>query len=375
MAAPSETYVDPSIAANSGTGTIGDPYGDLQYALDTMTRDSTNGDRINIKSGTAEVLTGSLDFSTYGTPNRTSPLLLEGYDSTAGDGGIGGIDGNAGNFSIISSNPSFMGLKRLKLFNTGTAVVLSINRHMRVDECEITESSTGGVLGANDLTQVIRCYIHNIAGYGVQLMNDVTYCYFANGSTNKFTSAVVGTGTSVQAKVINCFFNLDNTSNAINVQFNIYNQNNSILSNAGTGYGILSYRIPQHIVNNLIEGFSGTGGVGISVSESDTFAHDNAIYDCATDISLAANCDVLPGQTNESLSASPFAKTGSLPTDFTSATFWSDLYAYFAPVDTGNVYSGYPTGSNQTKGAVGQPVGGGAGGGLLRVNMNGNVFG
>jgi hypothetical protein len=375
MAAPSETYVDPSIAANSGTGTIGDPYGDLQYALDTMTRDSTNGDRINIKSGTAEVLTGSLDFSTYGTPNRTSPLLLEGYDSTAGDGGIGGIDGNAGNFSIISSNPSFMGLKRLKLFNTGTAVVLSINRHMRVDECEITESSTGGVLGANDLTQVIRCYIHNIAGYGVQLMNDVTYCYFANGSTNKFTSAVVGSSTSVQAKVINCFFNLDNTSNAINVQFNIYNQNNSILSNAGTGYGIRSYRIPQHIVNNLIEGFSGTGGVGISVSESDTFAHDNAIYDCATDISLAANCDVLPGQTNESLSASPFAKTGSLPTDFTSATFWSDLYAYFAPVDTGNVYSGYPTGSNQTKGAVGQPVGGGAGGGLLRVNMNGNVFG
>ena len=57
-------YVDPSINANSGTGTIGDPFGDLQYALDTVTRDSTNGDQFNIKAGTAEVLTGTLDFST-----------------------------------------------------------------------------------------------------------------------------------------------------------------------------------------------------------------------------------------------------------------------------------------------------------------------
>ena len=111
MAAPSETYVDPSIAANSGTGTIGDPYGDLQYALDTMTRDSTNGDRINIKSGTAEVLTGTISLASYGPPRFDYYLVLEGYDSVAGDGGIGAIDGNAGNFTIFNSNymhPSFV---------------------------------------------------------------------------------------------------------------------------------------------------------------------------------------------------------------------------------------------------------------------------
>ena len=51
-----EVYVDPAINGNSGTGTLVDPYGDLQYALDTKARDSTNGDRFNIKAGTAEVL-------------------------------------------------------------------------------------------------------------------------------------------------------------------------------------------------------------------------------------------------------------------------------------------------------------------------------
>jgi hypothetical protein len=56
-----DIYVDPSINANTGTGTIGDPYGDLQYAI-TSTTQGTSGDQFNIKSGTAEVMAGSLTF-------------------------------------------------------------------------------------------------------------------------------------------------------------------------------------------------------------------------------------------------------------------------------------------------------------------------
>ena len=356
MAAPSETYVDPSIAANSGTGTIGDPYGDLQYALDTMTRDSTNGDRINIKSGTAEILTASIDFASYGTPSTTAPLLFEGYDSTAGDGGIGAIDGNAGNFPIINfSHPSYIHARKLKMFNTGTASILYLNRYFRIEECEITDGASGVLCLNGHRSHVVRCYFHDISGYGTYDVEVVSHCYFENGTTNNFTHAVYQDSSTPHQKVLNCFFNLSGSSNAITNLIDALNTNNSILSNSGTGYGINSTNLYNHILNNLIEGFSGVGGVGIKVTSADTFAHDNAIYDCATDISLAANCDVLPGQTNESLSASPFAKTGSLPTDFTSATFWSDVYKYFEPVDIGNVYSGYPAGSNQTKGAVGKP--------------------
>ena len=35
-----EVYVDPSIAGDSGVGTIGDPYGDLEYAIEQETFDT-----------------------------------------------------------------------------------------------------------------------------------------------------------------------------------------------------------------------------------------------------------------------------------------------------------------------------------------------
>ncbi len=118
--AQTQTYVDPSINANSGTGTVGDPYGDLQYALDTMTRDSTDGDQINIKAGTAEVLTGSLDFTTYGTPSSTAALSFSGYTSSENDGGIGSIDGD-GSYKIASL-PNYSMMKDLELFNSGSCL-------------------------------------------------------------------------------------------------------------------------------------------------------------------------------------------------------------------------------------------------------------
>jgi hypothetical protein len=361
MAAPSETYVDPSIAANSGTGTIGDPYGDLQYALDTMTRDSTNGDRINIKSGTAEVLTGAISLVSYGGTARNKRLIFEGYDSAAGDGGIGAIDGNNGNFSVCDSGNDLM-FKNLKLFNTGTAVVLSLNNYSQVSSCEITQSSTGGILFANSpgYCSVDSCYIHDIAGYGTRDVMRIYNCYYANGTTNKFTDAVSQTSGTFHHMINGCIFNLDGSSDACGSTASMMILNSSFLSSSGTGAGITASGV-HFYYNNLIEGFSGTGGKGIHIQQTDaaTVAY-NAFFDCETNIELATDCDVIYDDDNESLATTPFAKTGSLPTDFTSATFWSDLYAYFAPVDVGNVYSGFPTGTNQTKGAVGQPLGGGS---------------
>ncbi len=50
-----EIYVDPAIAADSGAGTEGSPYGDLEYAIEQETFDLTNGTRVNIKAGTDEL--------------------------------------------------------------------------------------------------------------------------------------------------------------------------------------------------------------------------------------------------------------------------------------------------------------------------------
>ena len=89
-------YVDPAINANSGTGTLGDPFGDLQYALNTITRNATDGDRINIKAGTAEVMAAAISLTTYGTPAQAAPLIFQGYTSAQGDGGIGEINNGGG---------------------------------------------------------------------------------------------------------------------------------------------------------------------------------------------------------------------------------------------------------------------------------------
>ncbi len=355
MAAPSETYVDPSIAANSGTGTIGDPYGDLQYALDTMTRDSTNGDRINIKSGTAEILTGTISLASYGTPGATAGLIFQGYDSVAGDGGIGVLDGNGGNFSCCTSTTAHFH-KHMRFTNTGSAACVKLGYYSKIVECEADNSTGGGIDCVPYYNSAIQCYVHNVGGNGIR--TEMAHgCYVAN-ETNKVTHAIL---LNTRGVALFNFISIDGSSNGITAQNPGNAFGNSVLSSAGTGYGIDALGGFNHtsMRNNLVEGFSGTGGKGFSMS-GDTWGLDySGAYNNTTNYSGAGD-DILIDD-NETLVASPFAKTGSLPTDFTSATFWDDVYAYFAPVDTGNVYSGFPVGSNQTKGAVGQPVGGGGG--------------
>ena len=360
MGAPSETYVDPSIAANSGTGTIGDPYGDLQYALDTMTRDSTNGDRINIKSGTAEVLTGSIDLTSYGTTSFTAPIIFSGYTSAAGDGGIGEIDGNA-TYSVVNNSAyENMFFINLRMGNCGSSDVLLLDRFVGAYNCEIYGTSGDGFRATGGYTDLIRCWIHNIGGRGVYSTTShyrIIGCYFSNDGGNSFTAAIQQSSVN-SVTVVNNFFNLDSTSEGIGVNnWGVATVLGNSLLTSGTGRAIFSNSLGSGpFINNLIEGFS-EGIDTLAAGGSNgvlPFALQNAFYDCTTDIS--SDREIVLSLDNESLVSSPFKKTGSLPTDFTSATFWDDVYAYFAPVDIGNVYSGFPAGANQTKGAVGQPV-------------------
>ena len=106
-----ELYVDPSIAADSGAGTIGDPYGDLEYCLEQEDYDLTNGIRVNIKAGTDEVVAAELSVAMASTaapgksvawvPTQAAPCVFQGYTTAAGDGGKGGISGG-GSVSIYS---------------------------------------------------------------------------------------------------------------------------------------------------------------------------------------------------------------------------------------------------------------------------------
>lgn len=344
MGAPTNHYVDPSIAADSGTGTSGDPYGDLQYALNQISRDATNGDQINIKSGTDEILASALSLTTYGTPGEFTPLIFRGYTSAANDGGVGGIDGNAGNFSILASG-SYVSFIDLHLHNTGSATIVNVAANSAVIGCEIDGSTGSGIVATSGVTGHPFIYgnnIHNCGGSGISAGGaNILGNYLANG-TNSFGSAIsLGNDFAiVEGNIIS----VGGSTNGIytNRRGHVI-RGNSILSAGGTGRGIwFDSAFAEYCAceNNLIEGFSGTGGYGIYIDAVPWMLSisGNAIYNCTTaynpsNLTSAGNSDVgIVLQANESLSASPFAKSGS-------DTF-ANRFTYFAPADTGNVHGG-----------------------------------
>jgi hypothetical protein len=76
---------------------------------------------------------------------------------------------------------------------------------------------------------------------------------------------------------------------------------------------------------------------------------NNSIFNCTAGIVSAAGYDRLFSRGNETLGATPFAKSGS--------NTWANRFAYYAPVNTGLVY-GDAVG-NVFRGAVQPPAGGG----------------
>ena len=264
-----ETYVDPAIAGASGAGTVGDPYGDLQHALDTMTRDSTNGDRINIKAGTDEILGAAIDLSTYGTPAVNVPLVFQGYTTAAGDGGIGGISG-AATYSIMAGSALFgVGFIDMHLHNTAGTLLLNAGNYWLFDNCEFDNTTTDCLRLTGFISYVNNCYFHNIGGFGIHAWNygvRITNCYFEDG-TNKFTAAIGDTNNVNGVKIESNIIKL--TSNGSGISWSsdhAYINNNTIYSSGGTGAGIVldaNVKFGATISSNYIEGFSGAGGRGV----------------------------------------------------------------------------------------------------------------
>jgi len=361
MSAPTNYYVDPSIAGNSGSGTSGDPYGDLQYALDSITRDATNGDQLNIIAGTAEYPTTTLSLATYGSPSFSAPLIFRGCTSTANDGGIGKIDGGAGNFTIFThGGVTGVHFIDLELCNTGTASALSLGNHSTIAGCIIHDVNTHGIF-INSYSIVENCHFYGISAYALQLIGvncSVNNSYFSTSGTYAMT---IGVYQSTAGHVIsrNVFSLSGRTTGIYCANYGAEVRNNSFLSSSGTGYGIRCVNASgiYKILSNVVEGFSGSGGKGISVEGASAGVQlygSNAVYNCETAYSITVDdCNV---GDNETLSATPFAKSGS--------DSYSNRFTYFAPVDTGNVIGGsYPSGSNLDKGAVQSAA---SGGGLLR---------
>lgn len=320
--AVTQYYVDYGAGNDTtGDGTVGTPWKTIQKALDTITRNSTDGDQINVKAGTAQVLGASLTLATYGTPAYTAPLIIRGYTSAANDGGMAEIDCNGATMWAATTYDSIL-LVDLKLHNFGNNNGCVLDSYCMLMRCEVyrgvsTPSSKFLVsLGAN--CAMIGCYLHDPGTLGSCVYsNDVGVLLYGNtiyASDNssygiQFSNAY---GAVITNNIIKC-----SDTSATGVLWAggssgyWYMTNNAVVNTtAGTGNGVyagnFAGRSAGVVTNNIIAGWSGAGGVGLkSLGDAYVLGY-NAYYNNTTALSIADQkfIDLTAGDVT--LAADPF---------------------------------------------------------------------
>lgn len=346
MGAPSGYFVDPDAGTDDTVGdrgsVIGNPWKSVQFAMDNITRDATNGDQVNLKAGTADTLTTKLVLTTYGNPSQAAPFILRGYTSIVDDGGIGDINGDGSSVFNTSSKNAFHVIDMV-MHNCGSNQIFRAGSDCLILRSEFHKAtSSSSALQAGTRSSVIDCYVHDFTANGIVVTSgSISYCFVDKSITNNNTGAIQ---TSLQSLIHHNIIKLSGSANtATGIRINnggTFAFNNSIWSNAGSGVGIFvtTNLNGGEVSNNLIDGLSASGGIGIDTKVSARFTvFFNSVNDCATAFDLTHD-EHGPYGNNETLSATPF--TDATNNDFT-------------PVDTGDVLAGFTT---QFPGPSGTPT-------------------
>jgi hypothetical protein len=335
----SEVYVDPSIAADSGTGTIGDPYGDLEYAIEQTTFDTTNGTRVNIKAGTAEVIAaeiGTAMADAVTTPawvqQPNAPAVFQGYASVAGDGGVASIDCNGLSFMDqgLVDYCHFAELSFTNPINNSAKGIIVGRNYIYVTRCAFYCGGIARAVSTNAQLIAEDCYVENAASRGIYAGVNMSvsrcHCNGMSGTGGVFLEGRFGSVVQDNIIVFDAYGSAG-SSYGINATYNSVVRNNSVYGvNMNSNAGIQIQGSASHVYNNLVEGWSGTGGVGIRTSSSNQGnVSGNGVYNCTTAYSLTGSGPVPEYGDNETLTASPFNDAAN---------------GDFSPVDTGNVIEG-----------------------------------
>lgn len=254
-----------------------------------------------MQAGATDTLSAALTWATYGTPTATAPCIIRGYTSVANDGGRGVVSGGGSVACIASAALQFVKLVQMRWTNTGSAVVITLSGvNTLVIDCEVDTSTGGGIVAAS----VIGCYVHNVSVSGIT-SSTLIYGNTLRNETNKFTRAIFSNG-----PVLFNLVDIDSTSHGIQVSQSLATiMFNSVYSNGGTGTGIqnaTTSHVNLVIANNTVQGFSGSGGVGISVvSQNADVVGYNLAFNNATNYSITGDVNIDLGN-NDVAAASPF---------------------------------------------------------------------
>jgi hypothetical protein len=290
-------------------GTTTKPWRSVQGALDLVGRDATNGNQINIRSDAAQVNNAALALTTYGTPGAGAPLVFRGYTTAANDGGMGEIDANG--FTLIAPDTlTYLYFIDLEMHNFGNNhgvnFTLGELRHCEVHKGASTPTSKSLIYTAGTGVFVVGCYIHDAGTtgtgilYGTNYGNYIYNCPTGINSAQCYNNIVVDSATSgILAR-----------SQGVCIGNSVYH------SAAGTGVGITVAGHHNIILNNIIEGYVGVGGKGLSSTYDIALLGYNAFYNNETNEGVA---DVLCDLGNDvTCTSSPF--TNAAAGDFSVTT-------------------------------------------------------
>ncbi len=298
------------VACTQADGSIGNPWRSIQGALDLITRDATNGNQINVKAGSVQSPNASFTLATYGTPGNTSPLVLRGYSASAGDGGMAEIDCGGRTF-WADSNYRYIVMADFEAHNFGNNNGISLvgyteNLAYRLEVHKGASSPTSKTLLF--VSKAIGCYVHDAGttGTGISYYSGG----FAYGNYVYNCPNGISSGTMINNVVVDC------TNYGINCAIGALGAlcNTVYVSTAATGTGIIVLARTLAL-NNIVEGYSGSGGKGISTAES-MFIGYTALFNNATGESLGDTWLNIGG--GVALAASPF--TDAAGGDFSLAT-------------------------------------------------------
>lgn len=303
---------DPTdVVCTQAAGTALLPWRSLQGAFDLLTRNTTDGNQVNLKAGTAQVNAAALNLAVFvaaGALAVAAPLVIRGYTSSADDGGIGEIDcGEVTMWGATAAN--WVKLVDLEIHSFGNANGISLGTGGIAFRCEVHKgaSTPSGKILLNS-PNIVGCYVHDAGtnGYGITVNGGLgAYNYIADCPT-------LGIGLSGTAlhNVIKCSaawaMGISNSTSGPNfIIGNIVYNSEAGMSN-GIRVGPVAGRV-GYVLNNIIEGFSGVGGTGISASVAVGEMHGwNAFYNNTTNVSYADGLYLDFSASDVLLAASPF---------------------------------------------------------------------
>lgn len=296
MAAPTNYYVDPLNGNDStGNGTSGTPWKSVQKALNTITRNASNGDQINVRDTADDVLAASLSFTTYGTPTPSAPLVVRGYTTTAGDGGRATLDGGANVVLATAGGASHTYFVDLILkTSAGTSICNTTAYSLWFFRCEFRTGRGVKVLwGAFwgctfDTETGYRCIDTSSDPGDIKLY----HCYFKNGGASGTTGMLAFYNSYLH--VYHCIFNVADTYTGIYLESQVSLNprhvtliNNSFYGNNGSGEAIRFRNSAAvnhiHLINNVFADFpTGYGIRMMHAGNSIGILANNAFYNVGT---------------------------------------------------------------------------------------------